>query len=150
MERLDRISSLVWLVLSIFICVSSTRFSLGSLHDPGPGFFPFGAGVVMGILSVIVYIKATRKKSAEEKGWYSKEKWKKLVLILGILVGYAFFLEPLGFILSTFLLLFCLLKAVELQKWSVAIGGSALISIASYVLFDVWLKTQLPKGIWGF
>jgi hypothetical protein len=38
---------------------------------------------------------------------------------------------------------------VEPQRWVVAIGGSALASIASYIIFEVWLKTQLPKGIFG-
>jgi hypothetical protein len=43
-----------------------------------------------------------------------------------------------------------LFRFVEPQKWVVAVGGSALASIASYVVFELWLKTQLPRGILGF
>jgi hypothetical protein len=32
----------------------------------------------------------------------------------------------------------------------VTIGGSILIPAAFYALFDMWLKTQLPKGVLGF
>jgi putative tricarboxylic transport membrane protein len=75
--------------------------------------------------------------------------WKSLLVILGVLFGYALFLDFLGFLVSTFLLLVMLFRLVEPQRWVVAIGGSALASIASYIVFEVWLKTQLPKGIFG-
>jgi hypothetical protein len=39
---------------------------------------------------------------------------------------------------------------MEPQRWLVAIGGSAIASISSYAVFELWLKTQLPKGFLGF
>jgi len=88
------------------------------------------------------------KLGAVEESWYVKAKWKKLVLILVILLGYAFILEKLGYILSTFLLLSFLFRFVEAQRWLVTIAGSLMVSLVSYGVFDKWLKMQLPKGIW--
>jgi hypothetical protein len=73
-----------------------------------------------------------------------------LPIILAVLFGYSLFLDTLGFLVSTFILLLMLFRFVEPQKWVVAMGGSALASIASYVVFELWLKTQLPRGILGF
>lgn len=65
-------------------------------------------------------------------------------------MAYAFLLEKAGFVVSTFLLLFVLFKAVEHQGWRLAVGGSLAVAIASYAIFDRWLMLQLPKGFWGF
>lgn len=152
MEQRDRISSLVMLVLSFLVCVESYRLRLGigGWHEPGPGFFPFWGAVIMGVLSFLGYLKALRTKGADIGPWYSREKWKKVLLILAILVAYAFVLERVGFVVSTFLLLFVLFKVVEDQGWWLAVGGSLAVAIVSYGIFDRWLRLQLPKAFWGF
>ncbi|MCX5910149.1 MAG: tripartite tricarboxylate transporter TctB family protein, partial [Deltaproteobacteria bacterium] len=124
---------------------------LGSWRDPGPGLLPLGSGIFLGILSGIVFFQSRMRDEDQPRGsWYSKEKWKSLLLILAVLFGYAFVLDYLGFLVSTFILLLVLFRFVEPQKWFVAIGGSALASITCYVVFELWLKTQLPRGILGF
>jgi len=66
------------------------------------------------------------------------------------LFWYAIFLEILGFLMVTFLLLIFLFRGIEPQRWLVSVGGSALASLICYAIFELWLKTQLPKGILGF
>jgi len=150
MKKYDQMSSLLWLALAFYIGIESLRLPLGSWRDPGPGFLPLGAGIGLAILSLTVFSQARfRTEGRTRKGWYSQERWKSLLVILGVLFGYALFLDFLGFLVSTFLLLVMLFRFVEPQRWIVAIGGSALASIASYIVFEVWLKTQLPKGIFG-
>jgi len=146
-------SSLVWLVFAIYICIASSRLSFGSLHNPGPGFLPMLVGTILGILCITVFLQAYLSESSEEtiQSWYPKERWKKLIWVLVALFAYAVCLEILGFLISTFLLLVFLFRAgIETQRWGWAIGGSAITSILSYAVFELWLKTQLPKGILGF
>jgi len=152
MEHRDRISSLILLVFSFLVCVESYRLpvGIGSWHDPGPGFFPFWAGVIMGVLSFVAYLKALRTKGEDIGPWYSREKWKKVFWILVIIMAYAFVLERAGFVVSTFLLLFVLFRVVEGQRWGFAVGGSLVVAVLAYGIFDRWLKLQLPKGFWGF
>ncbi len=151
MKRYDEISSLVWMSLAIFICVESYRLPIGSWRDPGAGLFPLLSGIFLGFLSGLTFIRAfLHKKKEFRETWYSKDKWKSLILVLMVLFGYALFLEILGFLLSTFLLLVFLFRGIEPQRWIVSIGGSAVASFLSYAVFELWLKTQLPKGIFGF
>ena len=150
MKKYDRVSSLAWLSFALYIGIESLRLPLGSWRDPGPGFLPLGAGICLAILSLTAFFQArSRMEEKTPKGWYSQEKWKSLLLILAVLLGYALLLDFLGFLISTFLLLVMLFRFVEPQPWVVSIGGSALASIGCYVLFEIWLKTQLPKGILG-
>ena len=151
MKKYDQISSLIMLLISAYICIESLRLPLGSWRNPGAGFLPLGSGFSLGILSIIAYLQARFRSGDRARGsWHSKERRKSLLAILAVLVGYSLILDYLGFLVSTFLLLLLLFRLVEPQKWAVAVGGSALASLASYAVFEVWLKTQLPKGIFGF
>lgn len=152
MEKYDKITSLFLLFLSILICILSVKLpvGLGSLRDPGPAFLPFWSGVVMGLLSLVVYLKSIRKKSAEVRGsWFPKEQWINLILVLAALTAYAFLLDILGFLITTFLLMFFLFKVMGAMRWAWAIGGSIIFSVISYWIFYLWLKVQLPKGFFG-
>ena len=151
MRNRDQISSLVWLAFALFIILESIRLPIGSWKDPGPGFIPLGSGMIVAVLSCITFIQTRRGPSKEfQESWYSKERWRNSVLVLATLFVYAFSMEILGFLMSTFLLLTFLFRIIEPQRWIVAVGGSATASFVSYALFELWLKVQLPKGILGF
>ena len=150
MRKRDQASSLFWLFFALCICGASLRMPLGTLWDPGPAFLPLGSGVLLGILSIICFLKARGLSEAETQGAWIGERWKNLILVLCVLTAYAFTLEFLGFIIATFLLMVVLFRGIEPQKWTVVLGGGALTSLLSYAVFEVWLKTQLPKGFLGF
>lgn len=117
MERYDRISSLIWLALAILICIESLRMPLGSFYDPGPGFLPLGSGVSLGLLSLGNYFYSRRKKIQEAReALYPKERLKNLGSVLAVLFGFAISLEFLGFLITTFLLLLVLFRAIEPPK----------------------------------
>ncbi len=150
MKRLDRMSSLFWLAFAAYIMVESLRLPLGSLRDPGAGFFPLGSGLILAGLSVVNYLQARRGPDMEERSWYSEERWPNVIMVVAGLVVYTVLLGTLGFLISTFLLMIFLLRAIDPQKWMVTLGGSALGVAMFYVVFKFLLKVQLPKGMWGF
>ncbi len=72
--------------------------------------------------------------------------WQRIIPLLISLLVYAFLMSIIGFGLSTFLFVFFLIKQIESRGWWVA--GLAAGGIASfcYLLFQIWLKVQLPTG----
>jgi len=152
MRKADQISGIFWLFFSGFICVESYRLGLGTLHQPGPGFIFFWTAFVMGILSIAVLIPAwTRKKTGELEGsLFGKENMLKIIFVLLSLFLYAFFMESLGFIPVTLLLFIFLLGIIEKKRWGLTIFVSVAVTGISYLLFEIWLKSQLPKGLLGF
>jgi putative tricarboxylic transport membrane protein len=144
-------SSLVWLGLAVLICIGSLRLSLGSFQNPGPGFFPFIAGLVLGVLAAMVYFQARRAASSakENKGplWTNPGGVKKIVLTTLALLAYVVGMEYLGFLISTFIFLAFLLRTIEPQRWGLVILESLLASGISYFVFEIWLQAQLPRGI---
>lgn len=151
MKSRDIISSLFWTAMGIGICYGGYDLQLGSLRDPGPGFIFFWVGVIMIGLSLIVLIKATRERGqkGELKDLWTGIRWQKAIWVLAALFIYARFLASLGFIPTTILLLVFLFKAVEPQKWSWAIMGAVVCTLAVYGLFHCWLGCQLPQGLLG-
>ena len=148
----DRISGIFWLVFSLFITVESYRLGLGTLHRPGPGFLFFWTSIVLAIMSLIVLVRAWSLKEAEEveEAIFGKQKPRKIVLVLLSLFLYAIFMEILGFIPITLLLFVYLLGIIEKKKWPYTIFVSVAVTVASYLIFETWLQSQLPKGILGF
>jgi putative tricarboxylic transport membrane protein len=144
-------SSLVWLGLAVLICIGSLRLSLGSFQNPGPGFLPFIAGLVLGILSVIVYLQA-RRSAATAPGtkqplWTNPGGVKKIFLTSLALLAYGVGLNYLGFLISTFIFLAFLLRIVERRRWGLVILESLLASGISYFIFELALQAELPRGI---
>ena len=143
----DRASALVWLSLAIFVAVPSYALKLGTLHQPGPGFFPFWGAIVLGILSGVLLVRSrSRAVSGATPGLPSA---RAPLVVAGGLLAYVLLLERLGFAIVTFLFLLFLFRLVRkgwLVSGFVALAGTA----ACYALFQLWLKSQLPRGPLGF
>ena len=145
----EKWSSLVWLGIAIYICVGSLRLSLGSFHHPGPGFLSFYAGLILGGLALVVHLQSRKAASAQREAepiWSSRQRGWKMVLTVVALLVYAVGMSYLGFLISTFIFLAFLLKVIEPQRWSVALFGSLAASGTFYLLFEMGLQSQLPKG----
>ncbi len=141
--------ALFWVALGILVCYGATQLGLGSVTEPGSGFIFFWSGLILVILSLTVLAESMR--SSEEIVQETPEiNWVKIALVLLSLVLYAFFLERLGFVLTTFVLLCFLLGWIERINWARSLGVAGTAALGSFAIFELWLKIRLPKGIFGF
>lgn len=147
----DIISSLFWMAIGIGVCYGGYDHGLGTIRDPGGGFIFFWVGIIIIGLSLGILLRAMREKpvKGEMKVFYAGIQWKKIIAVLSVLFIYAAVFIPLGFILSTIFLLTFLFKAVEPQRWSWAILGAIVSTLAAYGLFQLWLGCQFPQGLLG-
>ena len=151
MGRILFYCNLFWVLFSLVTCVESYRLRIGTINDPGPGFFPFGAGLIMLILSLIALFQLIGKKnSIERKPRQEPFRWWNIVIILAAVTAYAFSLEKVGFLINTFLFICLLLKVVEPQSWKTAILGGLITAVAANLIFNVIFQAQIPSGILGF
>jgi putative tricarboxylic transport membrane protein len=147
----DQLSSTVWLILGLAVCLGSLQYKLGTPASPGTGFMPFLAGAAICFFSGIGLIHSTLRRRQGE-GWTPVLQgvfWKNALIILISLLAYALLLVPLGFVITTTIFIAFLLRAIVPQRWSVVIACSILTAAISYLIFEVWLKAQLPKGPLG-
>lgn len=138
------------------ICASAYSTGLGTFLEPGAGFVAFVAGLF--IIAVAVAVSATRGSRPEE-GVKVKAPANptvtplverpafKMLFTVAVLLFYALFLNPLGYILTTFIALFALFSDLSRRRWVAPFFASGVSVAATYLVFEVWLKSQLPRGI---
>ena len=144
-------SSILWLLFSVIVCIESYKLNIGTLHNPGPGFYPFSIGLTLILFSLIVLLSSIflQKEEASQEKTGEKSNIKDILLVVISLFLYAIVYEHLGFVLSTFLFIIFILKIIERKKWPVAISFAFFTAAISYVVFNLWLNANLPKGILG-
>jgi putative tricarboxylic transport membrane protein len=127
----------------------ATRLGLGTVTEPGSGFIFFWLGLILAMLSVADLAASLRGSEAIVQEM-KEMNWVKIARVLLFLLLYAFLLERLGFVLTTFLLLSFLLGWIEQASWTRSLGVAAVAALGSFAVFELWLKVRLPKGILGF
>jgi len=144
-------ASIFWVAIGIFIVIQAYLLRLGSFHQPGPGFIFFLAGLILTVLSIIDLIVAFFEKSKIEKAEkvWAGVQWGRVLLVLGVLSAYLIFINALGFLVSTFLLMVFLFKGIEPTKWWIAVISALVATLVAYCLFRVWLGVPFPRGLLG-
>ena len=147
----DFFQGLLWLCIGIAAIFLSSKYSMGTVSGLGPGALPFGLGLIFILLSIILIFRSLRfKASRQELRLPFGSKWHKVLLIILFFTLVTFLLESLGYLLSIFLLVTVAMLIMEPRRWVSALFLGITSSIASYVLFDVWLKVPLPEGLFYF
>jgi hypothetical protein len=148
----DQVSSGIWFFIGVTICLASLQYRIGTLSSPGSGFMPLLSGLAIAFLSIVGFIHATIRKNRDETwtGILRAVHWEKALIVVISLFAYGFLMGTIGFFSSTFLFIGFLLRIIVPHRWSWVIGGSLLISVSSYIVFEILLRAQMPKGFLGF
>jgi hypothetical protein len=149
MLRKDLYSSLFFLILSMYVCWQGLTLGFGSAHKPGSGFFPFLAGLSLGVLGIKLFLSEVSKRDSSD-AVRERIPWRGLGITVGALVGFAYFITTLGFSLSVFFFVALVLRAVGKKNWPLSFGVAAVFTLATYAFFGLLLQSQLPGGPLGF
>jgi hypothetical protein len=125
---------------------SATHLRLGSFRLPGPGLFPLLTGCVVVILATYLLIRPTDGGSSVGFAW---PRLKRVLPVYASLIVYFIILEWVGFVIASFGLLLYLSIAIGKQRIGWALVRAVIMTGFSYVLFELVLKTQLPKSFIG-
>ena len=152
MRKADQITGIVMLIFSLAIIVESSRMPPSATFGPGVGFLPFWLGVLMAILSILLYAKAWRQRVPPNapKVFPGPKALITLLITVAGLTAYILLIEVLGFILGTAFLTAFLLGVVEREKWLTTVLVAVLNSGALFVIFQILLGVTLPKNMFGF
>jgi hypothetical protein len=151
MRDTDRVSGLFLFVVGMMTALWSLKYGFGSLSEPGVGFITFFAGTILALLALLLLFSSLRGKTtpAGLRAMWAGLDVKKVPYVLGLLVAYAFLLRPGGFPLCTFILLFLLFRVKGTYGIWTTLWVAFSVTAVSYLVFQVWLQVQLPKGVLG-
>lgn len=150
----QQIGNIFLFIIGMYTAIKGYLLGLGNLRHPGPGFIFFVAALLLIILSAIDIIGTSFRKVDKDRdrkqNLWTGLRWKKVLMVTGILLAYIYSFDFLGFFFSTFFLMVLLFKGVEFTKWWIAILSSLITISISYGIFNVWLKVPFPTGVLGF
>jgi len=145
------VEGVVWIGVGFIICVLALRFDLGSFYQPGPGFVALFTGIFVGAIGLAMIVaRSLSKHRAQPLGTAQRFRigaWQRLVYTLVLLLAYVVLIEPVGFVLTTFLLMFGLFVDLQKKNYFWSLFFSVATAAVSYLVFEVWLHCQLPRGI---
>ena len=152
MKKSHLLPLVFWIGLGLFVLVHSYSLGLKGITGPGPGLMPFLVGLLLLLVSFYLLVTSLLKRRdgddvREER--QSTVNLGKVSLVVASLIAYAVFMERLGFLITTTLLLITLLKGMGSKKWSSVVMFSVLTSLITYFAFT-YLRLRLPMGILRF
>ena len=148
----DKGTSLFWLFVSIVVSVAAFRLGLGKLNSPGSGFMPFGAAVLLGLLSIVCFLQAVLREKTKPTAapLFRGTLWYRVVFSCLALLAYAQAIPFLGYNITTFLLMTFLFWMAGRQKvWRVVVYSLGT-TVITYYVFSKSLNLQFPVGPFGF
>ena len=148
----DVTSSLFWILVGILFCIGGVHYGIRRSGIPGPGFLPFVTGLILAALSLILLIsrlwKSPSDSHAKGEPMPRGKALLRILKVLGALCLYVLLLEPLGFVLTTFLFMVLVLR-LEPRSWLFILLGAIGATLFFFVLFKVLLRVPLPSGLLG-
>jgi len=93
------------------------------------------------LLSLLLLAKQVRSKNTVT---CEKADWTKFIFIIIGLVFYITILSSIGYLPSTFILLFYLLKVTDTSGWVTPLLIAGISSVACYLVFGRYLAVPLP------
>lgn len=158
-------------LLFLFGALTSTLsldLKVGTFNKIGSGFFPFSLGILLMILSSIYLVRVflpLRKATLAEKTPGAPEAAPaavktptvskidrpavNVIILAGSMLFFGLFLDMLGYLLCTFLMLVVLLRVLGLKSWPVILVITVVSAAGSWLLFAKLLKIPLPQGFIG-
>lgn len=114
-------------------------------EGPKAGFFPFYLGVIIVLGTVINLINTLRQPEAGQL----LAEWSQLRQVISVVIPtaiYVFTIPYTGIYVASAILIGAFMKYFGRYSWLVSIAIAIVVSIAIFMMFEVWFLVPLPKG----
>ena len=136
-------AGMMFLLVGIAFAWGATTYNFGSSARPGPGYFPFGLGVLLALLGALELFKALTIES-EGGDPIGPVAWRPLGFIVGTVAVFGWALPHLGMFIALPILVVVAALAGDEFHWGEALANAALLTVGSWVIFIWGLNLTIP------
>jgi len=140
------VAALVFLFGAVVVFDSIRIGARWGEDGPQPGYFPFYVGLSICVASVTILVRALRDPALAAKSFVSRESLKKILTVLVPTVVYVALIKYLGFYVASTLYIAYFMWALGRYPWIKIVPVAAGVSVAFFLIFEVWFLVPLPKG----
>ena len=139
----DFFSGLLLIFVGAAFAIGATGYNFGAAVRPGPGYFPFGLGIILAVLGVIVFITSFVRRCTDGDP-IGAIPWRPLICVVGAIVFFAIGLPRLGFVIAFPLMIVLTSYASTEFTWKGALLTALVLTVASYLIFIFGLQLNIP------
>jgi hypothetical protein len=144
--RTDHITGIAAIAFAMLVLAISGDLPVGSLSFPGAGLWPKLLAIVMILLGLVLIIGAHHDEALATAPWGDlKHALPVFVLAAAATALFTF----AGFIITMGVMMAGLVLLKRKPVLHAALFGAG-VSVATYALFTMVLRTPLPRGLLGF
>lgn len=136
--------------MGIWVLWQASMLPHFTVFGPGPEFMPNVLGILLMILSAILFVSSLRKASeAGERLMPSREAINRIVTIIVALLVYIYLTDILGYLVTTLAYSLFMLFAMGRFRWYVNVAVAVAITYVFYWSFVIMLGVPAPEGLFG-
>jgi hypothetical protein len=139
----DFLSGLLFLVIGLAFAWGALDYKFGTSASPGPGFFPFGLGLVLALLGAVVLLKSLTIETADGEP-VGRLAWRPLLVILAGVLAFGVALPRFGLAVAMPLLVILSSLASKEFSWLSALINSAVLTALCWAVFVAGLGLRIP------
>jgi putative tricarboxylic transport membrane protein len=149
MGKAQTVFALLIAAYGAFLLEESLSLPYFVLEVPGPGFLPLWLGVVIIGIGLALTVRGVRSWSlaAGPGEWPDALGWRRLAVATVSLVVCLLVMQFLGFFLTCLLYVVVVAFGLGIRSWRVLVTLPLAVTVALHLVFSIWLKVPLPKGI---
>ena len=136
-------SGLMFVVVGLGFAWGATNYSFGTSARPGPGYFPFGLGILMAIMGAMVWFGSITVET-EDGDPIGPIAWKPLIIIVASVVMFGLILPRLGLLISLPLLIIVSALAGDEWHWKDSVISVVVLTLGSWLIFIKGLSLVIP------
>lgn len=149
----NRVIIILLIALSVVIFWASLKLGTGSFRSPNLGLMPLLLSILLFILTSLALLHdifRSHPVSADKNTLTTQGKFRNPTILIVGFCCYALFLDALGFIISTSLLLFLMFILGSTRRWFAYTILAVAMANLSYFIFGRLLMVPLPTGLFSF
>jgi putative tricarboxylic transport membrane protein len=136
MNKAETAAGALFTALGIFMLIESFKTPYLLEGVPGPAFLPRWIAVGLIGTGAVLTARAALPRFAVK----DIVEWPNAFVVL----------DKLGFLVTTTLFIAAVIFGLGVRSWLTLASVPLLAAIMLYMVFAVWLRVPLPKGILGF
>jgi len=136
-------SGILFVVVGVGFAWGATAYTFGSSAQPGPGYFPFGLGLLMALLGGLVLFKSLVVE-AEGGDRIGRIAWRPLGVVLGAVALFGALLPIGGLVVALPALVIVSSLAGDEFKLVEVLANAVVLTVGCWAVFVWGLGLSLP------
>lgn len=136
-------AGLMFVVVGIAFAIGAQNYGMGASARPGPGYFPFGLGIILALLGAFILFEALTIET-EDGEPVGRWAWRPVGIITVAVILYGLLIPKFGLVVAIPVLIFVSSLASDEFSWVATIINAIVLTVFSWLVFVKGLGLTIP------